>query len=155
MSEEAQAARVKSMIEDLAVLVLGDQVHEVDTSNTPLSELFDSLAFMQFKAELTCALPVAKDALDFAPKEEPTMDLVVKKIMQAIAKAAKEGVKPDNTQGHRGKAGEIRKPRRKNGKCGSFYVCFVGGGRGCICFWYRRTGSMAFLVHIYMHMFPC
>lgn len=95
MSKEDQEARLKSLLEEISESVLGDQVHEQDAAKVPLWELFDSLSFMQFKAELTSVLPIAEEALNFSVTDKPTMELIVQKIMHSIAEAAEEEEKAD------------------------------------------------------------
>lgn len=91
MSEDIQAARVRMLTEEVAESVLGGHINNVDTAQVPLWELFDSLSFMQFKAELTSALPIAEEALNFSAIEKPTMDLIIKKILRAIPKVHEAG----------------------------------------------------------------
>lgn len=85
MSEDAQAALVRSLVKDMVVNTLEEYKDGVDTFQMPLWELFDSLSFMQFKAQLSSTLPIAKEALNFSAFEKPTVDLIVKKVMREIS----------------------------------------------------------------------
>lgn len=109
MSKEDQEARLKSLTEEITESVLGDQVHDQDATKVPLWELFDSLSFMQFKAELTSVLPIAEEALNFSATDKPTMDLIVKKIMHSISETSEEEDKADWMTNL--KDGSKRKPR--------------------------------------------
>lgn len=85
IGEDAQAALLRSLVKDMVENTAEEYEDAVDIFQMPLWELFDSLSFMQFKAQLSSILPIAEKALNFSTFEKPTVDLIVKKIMREIS----------------------------------------------------------------------
>lgn len=85
LTRKQQAEYIRATALNIAEGVFGEQIEDV-----PLWEVFDSLAFLQFRSELHTAFPMAEGALDFEAKDNPTMQTIVERILARIPDAAEE-----------------------------------------------------------------